>query len=198
MCFLSELNAGVIKSLKEDLLEASFLNITSANMRDVWLKSNGEISNPFKELHKGFHDLAYPYIENTFSIFTFSTDIESVDKNTEMILSGIDQHKYRSTYFKDQTNDLYCILKEILPIMGYQTFVSNYQKNLFSYLTQLGQEVSPLLTKYFEITRNDDLQIDENLEWTLEKINRKAELIILLEHVKSEEGKKKMLTSTCR
>ncbi|KAK2702331.1 hypothetical protein QYM36_019058 [Artemia franciscana] len=195
ICFVSEkLNAGVINSLKEDLLEASFSNVTSDNMRDVWFKSIGEMSRPFKELRSDFELLAIPFNEKLNFSETF-TVIESVVKNTEMILSEVFQN--RSTYFKNQTNDPYCILKENLLIMGYQNFVLNFQKDLVNRLTQLGKEVSPLLIKYFEITWNDDSQNAENLQRILEEIKIEAKLIILLEDIKSEEGKEKMLTRTC-
>ncbi|KAK2701521.1 hypothetical protein QYM36_019833, partial [Artemia franciscana] len=45
---------------------------------------------------------------------------------------------------------------------------------------------------------NDDLQNDENIKQILEETQRKVRLIILLEEVKSEEGKQKMLTSSCQ
>jgi hypothetical protein len=189
-----KLDASVIKPLTGVPLAEKFFNVASTNTRDMHMKSYKSISAFFRVLDHNFREL--PKINKIDPLILIQNIETGVDKIMEIILRKV--FKYSSTYFEHETNYLYSLLKEEFQIpfqIPSQESVLKYQLLLVSELIKLVKFASPLLIKYSEITWNDDLQ-DKNLQRILEEAKQKTKLITLLEELKSEEGREKMLTST--
>ncbi|KAK2722436.1 hypothetical protein QYM36_002839 [Artemia franciscana] len=198
-----KLDAIMTKSPREVLVEANQSNVVIVNNSEEG--QNQYMLHPFLQVSKKRQEylvILHSYLQSLE--FVSKNEIpnnmelfKKIDTKTEMILREVFRYFDYARLLREHTKSLSCMLLKMLPKFPKSTDLSDYQQLLVGELTSLRREMKPSMYKFLGSTCIDYFKNTEIILWMVNKIRTKAKLIILVEDLKSLEGKQKLLTITC-